>query len=101
MANVAYSLGLKHETGWNDNIPAEHEPLYDTLQLTQKLEKSLYAACSKTGIQQDYYSFVSALTAMKLVAAGDQMKILSANIGKSIAMYHVIAGSKTVPNFIS
>jgi len=98
MVNVAYSMGIEFKTGWDVPIPKEHKPLFDTLQLTQKLERSFCEACSQTGIQKDYYPHVAALAAMKLIAAGEAMNFLDARIGKGLAFYYVVAGSKTVPH---
>jgi|GEM_PF-753091 transposase len=99
MGNVAYSLGLAEPTkGWNTKIPKGNEPIYSTLELTSKLEKSFIEICKKVEIDRKYYAYIAALTSIKLVSAGQKMKILDLNIGKAIAFYNVIAGSKTVPN---
>jgi hypothetical protein len=95
--NVAYSMGLEFKTGWDMPVPKEHKPLFSTLQLMHKLERPFYEACSQTGVPKDCYPYVAALAAMKLVAAGEQMNLLDANIGKGLALYYIVAGSKTVP----
>ena len=60
--------------------------------------ESFYEACEKSDIQKLYYPIVAALTAMKLVGAGKDMGLLDPSIGKSIAMFYIVAGSKTVPH---
>jgi hypothetical protein len=101
MMNAAYSMGLEYKDGWATPIPDDHKPLIDPLELTRKLESPFYEACSQTGIGKDYYPYVAALTAMKLVAAGKQTNILDLNIGKGIAAIYVAMGSKLVPDPLS
>lgn len=97
MLGAANSMGLDYEEGWQTRIPNEHQARMKPLELERKLEPSLYKACLQTSIGKDYYPYVAALTAMKLVAAGSEMKILDLNVGKGIAMFYVILGTKVVP----
>jgi hypothetical protein len=97
MMNVAYSMGLNFQDGWSTSIPKEHVPLFDALELSKKLESTFYENCLTANIEKDYYPYIAALTAMKLVAAGSKMNLLNLNIGKGLATYYVVAGSKTVP----
>lgn len=98
MMKVGLSMGVDPTTGWDTPTPPQHRPLFDTLQLTQRLEQPLYKACSQAGPEKQYHPYVAALAAMKLVAAGASMNLLDANIGKGLAFYYVVAGSKTVPH---
>ena len=93
---VAYNLGLA-KGGWDAKVPQEHKPLYPVQDMTRKLEKDFYGVCEKHETAKEYYRFVAALTALKLVSAGDRMKMLDQGIGKPLAAYHVVAGAKTVP----
>jgi hypothetical protein len=97
LTNVAFSMGINPKSGWNNKILTEHQPLFGVLELTQKLEPPFYKACTETGISKEFYQYVAGLTAMKLVATGSQMRILDADIGKSITSFYVVAGAKTVP----
>lgn len=93
----AYNLGIEHESGWNTPVPPDHKPLFETLEMTQKLEGPLYQACAQSGISKDYSAHVAALTALKLVVAGDKVKLIDINVGKSLISYYVVAGSRTIP----
>ncbi len=75
----------------------KYKPLFDTIELTQKLERTFYEACAESNIQKLYYPIVAALTAMKLVGAGMEMNLLDPRIGKDLAMFYTVAGSKTIP----
>ncbi|MCS6845795.1 MAG: hypothetical protein NZ528_15955 [Caldilineales bacterium] len=98
MANVGYTMGIDPTTGWSTPIPPERQPLFATLQLMQRLERPLYEACSQAGLAKDYCPYVAALAAMKLVAAGASLNLLDADVGKGLAFYYIVAGSKTVPH---
>ncbi len=63
-----------------------------------QLETSFENICQQNAIKVEYYPFVAASSALKLVAAGKKMKLLDARIGLAMTMYHIISGSKTVPN---
>jgi hypothetical protein len=95
---IGYNMGVDQNAGNNKEAIDENKPVFDTIMLTQKLEKPFYEACKKSGIQKLYYPIVAALTAMKLVGAGKDMGLLDAGIGTSIAMFYVVAGSKTIPH---
>lgn len=97
MENAAYSMGLPPQGGWDGPVPEAHEPLLDVRQLTQRLEPSFLAVCQKTALAKDYYPHIAALAAMKLVAAGHKTNLLDAEIGKALAYYYVVIGSKMVP----
>jgi hypothetical protein len=62
-----------------------------------RFEQPFHEVCKQHGIEAKYFPFVAAATAGKLVLAGNQMRLLDASVGLSMVMYHIIAGSKTVP----
>ena len=98
IAAIGHNMGVDPNADSNKEDIDENKPLFDTVELTQKLEESFYEACEKSDIQKLYYPIVAALTAMKLVGAGKDMGLLDPSIGKSIAMFYIVAGSKTVPH---
>lgn len=95
---IGKNMGVDPNAGMNKAALDGNKPLFDTIELTQKLERPFYEACKRSGIQELYYPIVAALTAMKLVGAGKDMELLDPSVGKSIAMFYVVAGSKTVPH---
>ena len=101
MSQVAVNMGLEAKTGWGMSIAETDKPMMDTLELTSRLESSFYNICSQIGLPKQYYSYAAALTAMKLVAAGNGMHLLDQQRGKSLAFYYIVAGSKTAPHSLS
>jgi hypothetical protein len=65
-------------------------------EITQ-LETSFEEICHKNNIKLECYPFVAATAAMRLVLAGNELKLLDQKIGIDMVFYHIIAGSKTVP----
>jgi hypothetical protein len=65
-------------------------------EITQ-LEDSFHDICKQNNIKDEYYPFVAASAALKLVIAGENLELLDAKTGLSMTMYHIISGSKTVP----
>lgn len=76
------------------NSLKEHSEYFP--QLT-KYENGFYEICRVNGIKTEYFPYVAISAAMRLVLAGDKMKLLNGKIGRAIVHYHVICGSKTVP----
>ncbi len=97
MMQVAANLGLEPRTGWAEPVPPDHQPRLTTLDMTHQLEQPFYEACQQAGAGRELYPYVAALTAVKLVSAGASMKLLDADVGKALALYYTVAGSKTVP----
>jgi len=95
---IGMNMGVDPNSEINNGDLGKNKPLLEALDLTKKLEKPFYLACEKSNLPRLYYPIAAALTAMKLVGAGKDMGILDPAIGKSIAMYYVVAGSKTVPH---
>jgi hypothetical protein len=62
-----------------------------------RLEAPFDAICKRNAIKAEQYPFVALFGAMIYVVTGNQMKILDARVGMPLTMYHVIAGSKTIP----
>lgn len=97
MVQVAANMGLDPRTGWSDPVPAEHQPTMAVLELTRLLEAPFLEVCRETNSQRELHPYIAALAAMKLVSAGANMQLLDPEIGKALAIYHLVAGSKMVP----
>lgn len=97
MTAAAMNFGLEHLTGWDKRFPECNKPLYSVQDMTQKIEEEFYLICEKHKIKKEHYPYVATLTAIRLVAAGNAMKILDQEIGKNLAAYHLIAGLRTAP----
>jgi hypothetical protein len=79
------------------NVPPIPDDIKSYLPEVTRLEKPFTELCQRNGIERNLFQFVAACTAMKLVLAGKSTKILDDQVGQAIAMFHVIAGCKTVP----
>jgi hypothetical protein len=97
MMKAAHNLGLEPAMGWDTPIPKEHEPLWSTLQLTRNLERPFLQVCLQAELEKDYYPYVAAYTAIKLVNVGAKRKMFSLNVGKGLSFFYVVSGSKIVP----
>jgi hypothetical protein len=60
-------------------------------------ETSFDDLCKQNSIDARYVPFVAATTALKLLAAGEKMKSIDTSLGVTTIIFHIIAGSKTVP----
>lgn len=94
---IGMNMGVDQNAEMNIEELGDNKPLLEVLDMTKALEKPFSLACEKSKLPRLYYPIAAALTAMKLVGAGKDMGILDPVIGKSIAMYYVVAGSKTIP----
>jgi len=65
-------------------------------QLTQ-FEKPFRDTCDNYGIVSELFPFIAVAAGVKLVLAGNQLKLLSPKIGLAMLFFHIIAGSKTAP----
>jgi hypothetical protein len=90
----AISNGLNPKAINIEGIPADARRYLPELS---QFEQPFYAICQVHGIEYDHFPFVAATSAMKLVAAGEKLKMLDPGIGQAMVHFHVIAGSKTVP----
>jgi hypothetical protein len=95
MVGFAYSNGLNSNSGWTQAIPSEHKPLLECAEMTRRLAPTFYEAAAP--IDRPYWKIIGALAGMRLVMAGVRNGILDAEVGNGLALYHVVAGSKTVP----
>ena len=94
VALVALSNGIDRiDLGWVDF----HGKDKDYHPEITRLESSFHEICQKSSVKVEYYPFVAALTALKLVLAGKKLGLLDARTGLSMTMFHIIAGSKTAP----
>ncbi|HNT78089.1 MAG TPA: hypothetical protein PKH77_24005 [Anaerolineae bacterium] len=60
-------------------------------------ELAFRAICERHDLPVAYYPYAAAVTALKLVLAGERLKLLEPNVGLTTMVYHVIVGSKTAP----
>ena len=97
MVKVAHGIELDPRSGWDEKWSQPNAPLLPVHEMTRRLEPSFNEILSTSHLGRACGPFVGALAAMKLAAAGEKMKLLPQAVGKSLALYHVIAGSKTVP----
>jgi hypothetical protein len=98
MQNTAAFLGLDPQSGWDTPISSEHQSMFDTLELTKRLEQPFYDACRLAKTPKESWAHAAALAALKLIVAGNQLQILDQDVGKGLAAYYLAAGAKTVPN---
>ena len=76
------------------HVPDPWKPYLPELS---RYEAALFDACRQHAVEEKFSRFVAACVAVKLVLAGRELKMLSTDTGIAIALYHVIAGSKTMP----
>ena len=76
------------------NIP-KHAKNY--LPEVVQLEPAFDKICERNGIKSELVPFVAITAALKLVFAGQKLGLLDASTGLAMVLYHIIAGSKTVP----
>jgi len=91
----ALSNGLNPEDAGDFEIP---DDITNYIPEITQLESSFNSICEQNSITKEHYPFVAASSALKLVLAGENLKLLDAKLGLAITMYHLIAGGKTVPN---
>ena len=96
--NLAKQMGLNATEGWQGEPPKGHAPILETSDLTRMLEPSLRRVGENCRVPIEYLPHVAGLTTMKLVAAGQQTGLLDESLGKQIAAYYLIAGSRTAPH---
>ncbi len=98
ISSICRTFGVAPNVESEKDVIDSSKPIFDTLELTKRLEKPFLDACTKANLNKLYYPIGAAGTALKLIEAGNSMSILDPSIGKQIALFYVIAGSKTVPN---
>jgi hypothetical protein len=97
MMAVAPGMGLAADDGWNGSVPSKHDPILQVPEMVGKLQDPLERVASRLGVDRRFHGHVAALAAIKLVAAGHQTGLLDEQVGKALAAFHLVAGSKTVP----
>jgi hypothetical protein len=96
---VCEGLDLDPKSGWNMKKPQPpHTPLYSIPDMERMLEPDFLAVCRKHNLEKEYHPLVAMLAAMRLVSAGNQMKILDQNTGKELALFYLYSGSATIPH---
>jgi len=63
-----------------------------------KFELPFRTICLEQGIAPGLIPFVAATSALKLVLAGNQLKLIDISTALAIVMFHVVAGAKMVPH---
>jgi hypothetical protein len=101
MAKIVRKVRLDPHGGWADQISESHQSMYSAIEMTQRLEEPFIRACQEAELPSDCYPYVAALAAVKLISAGQAMHLINQNVGKSLALYYLIEGSKTVPHPVS
>jgi hypothetical protein len=61
------------------------------------LEQLFDEMCQRITLTVAYYPFVATTSAMRLVLAGEKLGLLDSTTGLAITLFHIFAGSKTVP----
>jgi len=92
MIIVARNSGLR-VTGWNGEVPIDHQPLMPVPELVANCRDAFDAACTAHGVPANYRAHVAALAAMKLVGGGNQVGVLDQSVGTSIAVHYLLAAS--------
>lgn len=97
MSAFAGSNGLDPHQGWGEAVPDDHQPLLSCQEMTRRIAPDFYRFCEEEKLDKLYWKIAAAMTSLKLVFAGLQTSLLDPQVGKAIAAYYVVAGSKTVP----
>lgn len=88
------SNGLDPREVGKEEIPDDYK---EYIPAITQLEQPFYEICKQNNIGAEYYPFVAVLSALKLVLAGRNLKLLDPKTGLAMVFYHIISGSKTVP----
>ena len=97
MSGVCEALELDPRGGWNTDIPKDNMPLWKIPDMTRKIEKDTLDICNRHKLQKEFFPYAAVLTSMRLVSAGNKLRILDQNIGKALVAYHVCGGARTIP----
>ena len=93
---AAYQVQLPMESSVVE-VPPEHQPLFEVVDIVRKLRTPFESACRKGKVKLEFHPHVGVLTAMKLVKAGQELQLLDHAIGRSLLAQYLVAGAKTVP----
>jgi hypothetical protein len=97
MYTFAVSNGLEGTgASWKD-VPQEQYPLLSCEEMTRRLAPTFYELCEKQKLDREYWKLAAAMAAVRLIISGRKVGILDPNIGRAIAAFYVVAGSKTIP----
>ena len=97
MRTIALNYGIDPIKGWEGSIPEEHYPIYSCEEMTRKLAQDFYRICIEENLEKPFWKIAAVLVAVKLILAGRDLGILDEKVGKAIAGYYLLAGSKTIP----
>jgi len=92
--SMASSNGLSPKDADVAAIPADARGYLPELI---QFEAPFYEICKGYGIAKEFFPFTAAASAVKLVLAGKQLGLLDARVGLAMVLFHLAAGSKTVP----
>ena len=88
-------LGLQTFGGWDQDVPANHQPLQSGVELVRKIETPFQDLMKQVGARAELHPYVAGLTSMIIIKMGAQT--LNPEISKAIALSALMAGCKTVP----
>jgi hypothetical protein len=69
----------------------------DYLPQVSGLEPGFDAICRKHGLQPEDAPYAAALAALKLAAAGSELKLMEASTARYMVYFHILSASKMVP----
>jgi len=91
---AAQSGGLDPTGLFKPELPEDIDVYYPEIT---EYETRLYSICKDQDVKPEYYPFISAFTAIRLIMAGAELEIMEPGAGLAMTLYHINAGSKTVP----
>lgn len=97
MMAAAGKAGLDPSGGWGREISSAHRPKISIPEMTRERERKFFGICEKHKLGRVFYPYVAVLAALKFVYASDRVRLLDQNTGKSLILYYLVAGAKTVP----
>ena len=97
MAGAALGGGLGMPRSWNEPVPVAHKSKFKPAEMVRALESSFERICEHSSVPPAFYPHIAGLTAIRLVQAGNQLKILDKALGINIAFQYVAVGCRTIP----
>lgn len=91
--NWMHSNGLDLVTD-RVEIPAGDKKYYPEVV---QLEKSFDEICEQNNLYPEHFSYAAISAALKLLLAGKNMGLLDEKTGRTLILYHIVLGGKTVP----
>lgn len=94
---TAYSLtmGINPNTGWNDNLAADHKPAQSPAELAHNIEQTLTGVADKYKVKAEDHALLAAIAAIKLLRTSAQT--LNPEVSKALIVSSMVAASKSVP----